>query len=72
MTELLTIPELAEMLKVKPKTISNMIGKGVFREGVHFVRPAGLGTRFKRAAVEIWLENGSQGQKERITFPIHR
>lgn len=66
--EYLTIGEVAALLKVKQKTISNMISKGVFKQGVHFVRPTGLGTRFKQRAVEHWL-NGDE-TKEAITFPI--
>ena len=56
----LTIPEVAALLRVKPKTIRNKIASGVFKEGLHFFRPPGLGTRFKRSAVVAWLE---QSQK---------
>jgi excisionase family DNA binding protein len=67
--EYLTLAEVAAALKVKPKTVSNMIAKGIFREGIHFVRPAGLGTRFKQTAIERWLEG--DGEKEPgITFPV--
>jgi excisionase family DNA binding protein len=56
MDEYLTIPEVAALLKVKPKTIRNKMAAGVFREGVHFFRPPGLGPRFKSSAVVAWLE----------------
>ncbi len=56
MEEYLTIPQVAERLGVKPKTIRNKIALGVFSEGVHYFRPAGLGTRFKWSAVAAWIE----------------
>jgi excisionase family DNA binding protein len=67
--EYLTIKEMAALLKVSPKSISNMIAKGIFRQGIHFVRPAGLGTRFKHNAVEHWLNGGDQ-KESRTTFPV--
>ena len=60
MDQYLTIPEVAALLRVKPKTLRNKIASGVFREGVHFFRPLGLGTRFKWSAVVAWVE---QSQK---------
>ena len=70
MIELWTIAELAAALKVKPKTVSNMISNGTFREGVHFVRPPGLGTRFKQQAVESWLNRTDRPAAPAITFPV--
>jgi hypothetical protein len=60
--EYLTIGELAARLKVKPKTIKNKMASGVFRKGVHYVRPQGLRPRFKWSAIVAWLE-----EKERET-----
>ena len=34
---------------------------GVFRKGVHYVRPKGLGTRFRWGAVVAWLEQDETG-----------
>jgi hypothetical protein len=34
---------------------------GVFRLGEHYVRPKGLGTRFKWGAVVAWLEQEETG-----------
>jgi hypothetical protein len=56
MEEYLTISEVAVRLKVKPKTVRNKMASGVFRKGVHYVRPKGLATRFKWGAVVAWLE----------------
>jgi len=54
--EYLTIAELAARLKVKPKTIKNKMASGVFRKGVHYFSPDGMGPRFKWSAVVAWLE----------------
>jgi hypothetical protein len=54
--EYLTIAEVAARLKIKPKTIKNKMAAGIFRKGVHFFSPPGLGPRFKWSAVVAWLE----------------
>jgi hypothetical protein len=46
---------------VKPKTVRNKMASGVFRKGVHYIRPKGLGTRFKWGAVVAWLEQEDAG-----------
>jgi hypothetical protein len=60
--EYLTIQELSGRLKLKPKTVKNKMASGIFRKGVHYFSPAGLGPRFKWSAVVAWLE-----QREDIT-----
>ena len=54
--EYLTIEELGERLKLRPKTIKNKMASGIFRKGVHYFRPKGLGPRFKWSAVVSWVE----------------
>ena len=56
MEEYLTITELAARLKTTPKNIRNKTAKGIFRKGIHFVRPKGFGPRFKWSQIEAWLE----------------
>ena len=56
MEEYLTITELSARLKIKPKTIKNKMAAGIFRKGVHYFSPHGLGPRFKWSAVVAWLE----------------
>lgn len=56
----LTIAELAARLKLKPKTIKNKMASGIFKKGVHFFSPAGLGPRFKWSAVVMWLEQSHE------------
>jgi hypothetical protein len=58
--EYLTIAEISARLKIKPKTVKNKMASGIFRKGVHYFSPQGLGPRFKWSAVVAWLEQ-SQG-----------
>jgi excisionase family DNA binding protein len=70
--EYLTISEVADRLKVKPKTVRNKIASGVFCKGIHFVRPKGLGTRFKWGAIVAWLEQEDPGTPEEDSIPMAR
>jgi hypothetical protein len=68
--EYLTIQELSARLKIKPKTIKNKMASGIFRKGVHYFSPAGLGPRFKWSAVVAWLEQSHEPQTENDDDPI--
>jgi excisionase family DNA binding protein len=57
----LTIKEVAERLKLSPKTIKNKMASGAFRQGVHYFRPPGMQVRFKWSAVVAWLEQEEIG-----------
>jgi excisionase family DNA binding protein len=57
----LTIAEAAELVRVSPKRLRNLMANGTLREGTHYTRPAGLRPRFKREALLAWLE-GSEGE----------
>ena len=70
--EYLTISEVAVRLKVAPKTVRNKMASGVFCKGVHYVRPKGLGTRFKWGAVVAWLEQEETGTPDEDTIPMAR
>jgi hypothetical protein len=71
--EYLTISEVALRLKVKPKTVRNKMASGVFRKGVHYIRPKGLGTRFKWGAIVAWLEQEEEtGTPEEDSIPMVR
>jgi hypothetical protein len=52
----LTIKEVAARLKLETKTVKNKMAAGVFRKGVHYFSPVGMGPRFKWSAVQAWLE----------------
>ena len=62
--EYLTIAEVAERLKLKPKTVKNKMAAGIFKRGVHYFSPAGLGPRFKWSAVVAWLEQTEEPTTE--------
>jgi hypothetical protein len=32
------------------------MARGIFRQGVHFYRPKGMGPRFRWSQIEAWLE----------------
>jgi hypothetical protein len=54
--EYLTIAEVAERLKLTRKTVQNKMAAGIFKKGVHYFSPPGIGPRFKWSAVVAWLE----------------
>ena len=62
--EYLRIGEVADRLKVKPKTVKNKMASGIFRKGVHYFSPQGLGPRFKWSAVVAWLEQSREPEAE--------
>jgi hypothetical protein len=51
-----TIAEVAELARVSPKRIRNLMADGTLREGEHFTRPEGLRPRFILDRVLSWLE----------------
>jgi len=54
--EYITIEKLATRLSLQPKTVQNKMASGVFKRGVHYFSPKGLGPRFKWSAIVAWLE----------------
>jgi hypothetical protein len=58
--EYVTIAEVAARLKIRPKTVKNKMASGIFRKGVHYFSPLGLGPRFKWSAVVEWLEQSQE------------
>ena len=52
----LTIGEVAKLIRKTPKTVRNMMSRGVFRDAVHYYRPRGSTPLFKRDAVIQWVE----------------
>lgn len=72
--EYLTIAELADRLKVRPKTIKNKMAAGILRKGVHYFKPPGLGPRFKWTAVVSWLEQSQKLKAEGVgdSIPMPR
>ncbi len=62
--EYLTIAEVADRLKLKPKTVKNKMAAGAFRMGVHYFRPPAMQARFKWSAVVTWLEQAQEPDTE--------
>jgi hypothetical protein len=62
--EYLTTEELAQRLKLKPRTIKNKMAAGVLRKGIHYVHPKGIRPRFKWSAIVAWLEETEQPAAE--------
>lgn len=52
----LTIGEVAALIRKAPKTVRNLMSRGVFRDAVHYFRPRGSTPLFKRDAVVRWIE----------------
>ena len=52
----LTIGEVAALIRKTPKTVRNLMSRGVFRDAVHYFRPRGSTPLFKRDAVIQWVE----------------
>lgn len=63
----LTVKELSEKIKFSQQSIYNMIHKGVFVKGCHYIKPRPKKVLFLWSAVSIWLE--SQGGCESYTEP---
>ena len=60
--EYLSVSQLSERVPYKPKTIRNLMCRGVFQEGVHFTRLTGRPI-FLWSKVEALLREGIHGRK---------
>jgi hypothetical protein len=67
--EHLKTSEAAALLRISPKTLRNKKSLGIFQEGVHYVSPRGLGTRYLRSALERWMHGAEEPASPR---PIPR
>jgi hypothetical protein len=72
MDEYLTINEVAQRLKLTPKTVRNKMASGVFKQGEHYFRREGIGTRFKWGAVVAWLEQKQTPATDGDSIPMAR
>ncbi len=52
----LTIAEAAEFLRMSPGTVRQKMCAGEFREGAHYFKRPGTAPKFKRTALEVWVE----------------
>jgi hypothetical protein len=60
--EFLTVAELADELRLKPKTVRNRMYDGTWRRGEHWFSRPGIGPRFKWSAILRWLEGEDAGK----------
>ncbi len=60
--EYLSVNQLAQRIPYKPKTIRNLICRGIFVEGVHFTRLTGRPI-FLWSRVEQLLREGKNGRQ---------
>jgi hypothetical protein len=68
--EYLTIGEAAARLKLSPKTVKNKMAAGIFKKGIHFFSPLGMGPRFKWSALVLWMEQADLLPSEASTDGI--
>jgi hypothetical protein len=66
MKEYLTTNELSQQIKMAPGTIRNLVYKGIFVNGVHYIKPTPRKLLFIGSAIEAWLygkptDNSVQG-----------
>lgn len=54
--EFLTVHELSCKIKFARQTIYNMIFKGIFIQGIHYIKPRPKKILFKWSAVQEWME----------------
>ena len=55
MKEYLTTNELSLQIKMAPGTIRNLVYKGIFVNGVHYIKPTPRKLLFIGSAIEAWL-----------------
>ncbi len=60
--EYLSVNQLAQRIPYKPKTIRNLMSRGVFIEGIHFTRLTGRPI-FLWSRVEQLLRDGKNGRQ---------
>lgn len=61
--EYLSVNQLAKRIPYSPKTIRNLMCRGVFLEGVHFTRLTGRPI-FLWSRVEELIRSGRKGERE--------
>jgi excisionase family DNA binding protein len=65
----LTVDEAAEYLRLNKKTLRNKMTRRILRKGVHYFRPPGMGTRFKKSALSAWME-GKDPRAAELLLPM--
>ena len=68
----LTDREVAQRLRVTPKTLRRKVAGGFFREGEHFFRPPGMTRRWSWPAVAAWVERRARDTETASVVPLAR
>jgi Helix-turn-helix domain len=64
MEQYLTVNEVAERIKMAPGTIRNLVWRGEFKEGIHYVKPTSRKVLFIWSAIETWLHRDHLGPSD--------
>lgn len=72
MDELLTVAELGEWLRLESSGVYTLMKRGILQKGIHWIKPTGLGPRFKRQAISDWLEGKSKPAPEQTGIRMVR
>ena len=54
--EYINTEEAAKRLGLDRKSVRNKKALGIFKKGIHYFKPKGLGTRYKWSALVAWME----------------
>ena len=54
----LDIKELCELTKYKPQSIYNLIHRGIFVKGIHYLKPSKRKILFRWSEIQKWLGEG--------------
>ena len=66
----LTVKELSDKVKYSQQSIYNMIYKGIFIKGTHYIKPSRKKVLFLWTAIHDWLESPKEETVE-IQKPLH-
>jgi excisionase family DNA binding protein len=68
--EYLTVDELAARIKFSRQTLYNLIHKGTFVRGRHFLKPTPKKILFKWSAIQAWMGEEHIAVDESFEHPI--
>jgi len=68
-TRLLTMAELADVLRVSPRTVQRLLSRGVYQEHVHYVRIGRL-VRFRQVAIDATMPSKPRSRRPAVSDAI--
>jgi len=60
MEEYLTTAELSDRIKMAPGTIRNLVCKGQFKMGIHYIKPTSRKLLFIWSEIQSWLHGNNE------------